>query len=95
MSDETNLPKLQRAASVLQVNSRTVRAMRDFFVERLGFEVGIEVGTSPNFVTLDRDGQTIMLACRWSFGFRQGGWAAFVAVAPDGREIMFGQILAE
>jgi len=111
--------------AVLQVNSRTVKAMRDFFVERLGFEIGAEVGDGPKFVTLDRDGQTIMLECRRSFGFRKHGWAAYfwvydieklreefehrgaklkgqivdkpygcreiVAIAPDGREIVFGQ----
>ena len=110
---------------MLQVNSRTVKAMRDFFVERLGFEIGGEIGTGPKFVTLDRDGQTIMLDCRRSFGFRKRGWAAYfwvddieglrdeyerrgaklkgqiidkaygcreiVAIAPDGREIVFGE----
>lgn len=99
--------------------------MRDFFVDLLGFEVGSEVGNGPSFVTLDRDGQTIMLACRRSLGFRKRGWAAYfwiddierllaefenrgtklkgqivdkaygcreiVAVAPDGREIVFGE----
>ena len=118
---------LRRTAAVLQVNSRTVRQMRDFFVDKLGFRVGTEVGAGPSFVTLDRDGQTIMLDCRWSFGFRKAGWAAyfwtddiemlfeevsgrgallkgslvtkdygcreFVALAPDGREIVFGQVL--
>ncbi|TLP67042.1 hypothetical protein FEE96_06745 [Parasedimentitalea maritima] len=99
--------------------------MRDFFVDRLGFEIGAEVGNGPSFVTLDRDGQTIMLACRRSFGLRKRGWAAYfwvddiesllaefrsrgaklkgqivdkaygcreiIAVAPDGREIVFGE----
>ncbi|WP_327196187.1 VOC family protein [Octadecabacter temperatus] len=116
----------QRTAAVLQVNSRTVRPMRDFFVERLGFELGTEIGTGPKFVTLDRDGQTIMLACHRTLGFRKHGWAAYfwveniealhdeferrgaklkspitdkpygcreiVAMAPDGREIVFGEI---
>ena len=126
MSNEDNSsPKFRRTAAVLQVNSRTVKAMRDFFVERLGFEIGAEVGDGPKFVTLDRDGQTIMLECRRSFGFRKRGWAAYfwvddiqklreefeqrgaklkgqivdkpygcrevVVIAPDGREIVFGQ----
>ena len=99
--------------------------MRDFFVDRLGFEIGTEVGNGPSFVTLDRDGQTIMLACTRSLGFRKRGWAAYfwvvdienllaefesrgaklkgqivdkaygcreiLAVAPDGREIVFGE----
>lgn len=99
--------------------------MRDFFVGQLGFEIGTEEGNSPSFVTLDRDGQTIMLACRRSFGLRKHGWAAYfwvddiesllaefkrrgtnlkgqivdkaygcreiIAVAPDGREIVFGE----
>jgi len=129
MAKETKAPMLQRTAPVLQVNSRTVRPMRNFFVDQLGFEVGTSVGRGPDFVTLDRDGQTIMLTCRSSFGFRQSGWAAyfwtgdvdalfdeiksrgaetkgglvtkdygcreFVAIAPDGREIVFGQILTE
>lgn len=103
--------------------------MRDFFVDDLGFSIGTEVGRCPDFVTLDRDGQTVMLACRHLFGFRQGGWSAyfwtddvdalfdeikargtqtkgglvtkdygcreFVAIAPDGREIVFGQVLSE
>jgi len=103
--------------------------MRDFFVDQLGFVVGTQVGTGPAFVTLDRDGQTVMLNCRWSFGFRKKGWAVyfwtddieelfrditsrgtttkngivtkdygcreFAVVAPDGREIVFGQILGD
>ena len=99
--------------------------MWDFFVDMLGFEIGSEVGNRLSFVTLDRDGQTIMLACSRSLGFRKRGWAAYfwvediegllvefehrgtklkaqivdkaygcreiVAVAPDGREIVFGE----
>lgn len=118
-----------RVAPVLDVNSRSVRKMRDFFVDQLGFTVGTEVGSGPKFVTLDRDGQTIMLNCRFSFGFRKRDWAAyfwtdnvsglfdevrsrgaeiksglvtkdygcreFVVIAPDGREIVFGQLLPE
>ena len=120
---------LLRVAPVLDVNSRSVRKMRDFFVDQLGFTVGTEVGSGPKFVTLDRDGQTIMLNCRFSFGFRKRDWAAyfwtddvsglfdevrsrgaeiksglvnkdygcreFVVIAPDGREIVFGQLLPE
>ncbi len=120
--------RIYRTAAVLQVNSRTVRAMRDFFVVRLGFHVGSEVGNGPSFVTLDRDVQTVMLACKRHFGFRKSGWAAYVwvdgierllsefetrgarikggivekeygcreivAVAPDGREIVFGECQA-
>ena len=116
---------IQRTAAVLQVNSRTVKLMRNFFVDRLGFEIGTEVGTGPSFLTLDRNGQTIMLVCSRSIGFRKSGWAAYfwvddierllaefenrgtklkgqivdkaygcreiVAVAPDGREIVFGE----
>ena len=115
----------RRTAAVLQVNSRTIRPMRDFFVKQLGFELGTEIGAGPKFVTLDRDGQTIMLACQRTFGFRKHGWAAYfwveniealhdeferrgaklkgpitdkpygcreiVAMAPDGREIVFGE----
>lgn len=121
----TTSSRIQRTAAVLQVNGRTIKPMRDFFVDRLGFEIGSEVGNSPSFVTLDRDGQTIMLACSRSLGFRKRGWAAYfwvvdiegllveferrgtklkgqivdkpygcreiVAVAPDGREIVFGE----
>lgn len=124
-SRKTFSARIQRTAAVLQVNSRTIRSMRDFFVDRLGFEIGTEVGNGPSFVTLDRDGQTIMLACSRSLGFRKRGWAAYfwvvdierlliefksrgtilkgqiadkdygcreiVAVAPDGREIVFGE----
>ncbi|MEL6103791.1 MAG: glyoxalase superfamily protein [Pseudomonadota bacterium] len=123
--DERPPSRIYRTAAVLQVNSRTVRAMRDFFVDRLGFHVGSEVGNGPSFVTLDRDGQTVMLACKRHFGFRKSGWAAYfwvddiesllsefeargaiikggivekeygcreiVAIAPDGREIVFGE----
>ncbi len=118
-----------RVAPVLDVNSRSVRKMRDFFVDQLGFTVGTEVGSGPKFVTLARDGQTIMLNCRFTFGFRKRDWAAyfwtddvsglfdevrlrgaeiksglvtkdygcreFVVIAPDGREIVFGQLLPE
>ncbi len=100
--------------------------MRDFFVDRLGFKIGTEIGAGPSFVTLDRDGQTIMLECKWHFGFRKAGWAVYfwvkdidallaefetkgtklkgqitnkpygcreiVAIAPDGREIVFGEM---
>lgn len=121
-------PKLLRAAAVLQVSSRSVRPMRDFFVDQLGFSVGTEVGAGPTFVTLDRDGQTIMLSCRPRFWRRPPrDWAAYfwvddvaalraefeargtplkggltekpygclelVAIAPDSREVVFGQRL--
>ena len=76
-SRKTFSSRIQRTAAVLQVNSRTVKSMRDFFVDRLGFEIGTEVGNGPSFVTLDRDGQTIMLACSRSLGFRKRGWAAY------------------
>ncbi|MEL6828235.1 MAG: VOC family protein [Pseudomonadota bacterium] len=123
--DERPPSRINRTAAVLQVNSRTVRAMRDFFVDRLGFRVGSEVGNGPSFVTLDRDDHTVMLACERQFGFRKSGWAVYfwvddiesllsefeargaiikggiveksygcreiVAVAPDGREIVFGE----
>lgn len=123
---ETYSSRIQRTAAVLQVNSRTIGSMRDFFVDRLGFAIGSEVGNGPSFVTLDRDGQTIMLACRRLLGYRKRGWAAYfwvddiegllvefenrgtklkgqivnkaygcreiVAVAPDGREIVFGEL---
>lgn len=69
--------RIYRTAAVLQVNSRTVQAMRDFFVDRLGFSVGTEVGSGPSFVTLDRDDQTVMLACKRHIGFRKSGWAAY------------------
>lgn len=64
--------------------------MRDFFVDQLGFVVGTEVGTGPTFVTLDRDGQTVMLYCRWSFGFRKSGWAVYFWT--DDIEALFGDI---
>ena len=122
---EASSSRIQRTAAVLQVNSRTVNSMRDFFVYRLGFKIGTEVGAGPGFLTLDRDGQTIMLDCRRPIGFRKSGWAAYfwvndverllaeferrgtrlkgqivdksygcreiVTVAPDGREIVFGE----
>ncbi len=125
--NEDHFPSILRAATVLDVNSRTIRKMRDFFVNQLGFMVGTEIGSGPKFVTLDKDGQTIMLDCRSSFGFRKHGWAVyfwvddvttffeeiksrktpiksdlvtkdygcreFVVIAPDGREIVFGELL--
>lgn len=51
--------------------------MRDFFVNDLGFMFGTEVGSGPTFVTLDRDGQAVMLNCSWSFGIRTRGWAVY------------------
>lgn len=120
---------LLRSASVLQVSTRTMRPMIDFFVNQLGFTIGTEAGDGPHFVTLDRDGQTIMLNCGLNpFNLRRvKGWAAYfwvndieviqaefiannanlkgqivekpygckevVAIAPDGREIVFGQLL--
>ena len=120
---------LIRTAAVLQVSTRTMRPMIDFFVKQLGFKVGTEVGKGPKFATLDRDGQTIMLNCAFGpLNFRrENGWAAYfwvndiekiylefvrskaklkgeivekpyeckeiVAIAPDGREIVFGQLI--
>ena len=125
----TNTEGLLRTAAVLQVSSRTMQPMIDFFVEQLGFSVGTKAGAGPWFVTLDRDGQTIMLNCKPALLnlFRKKGWAAYfwvsnietiynefvasdanlkgaivekpygcreiVAIAPDGREIVFGQLL--
>lgn len=120
---------LQRSATVLHVTRRTMIPMRTFFVDKLGFEVGTEVNSAgnkrPQFVTLDRDGQTLMLSCRL-FSWPAKDWASYfwvddidalqrelisretplkggvtdkpygcrepVAVAPDGREIVFGQL---
>lgn len=75
--DERPSARIYRTAAVLHVNSRSVQAMRDFFVDQLGFSVGTEVGIGPRFVTLDRDGQTVMLTCKRHFGFRKSGWAAY------------------
>ncbi len=123
------LNELLRSAAVLQVSTRTMQPMIDFFVHKLGFTIGSVAGNGPSFATLDRDGQTIMLNC--AFGFfnfnRVKGWAVYfwvtdiettfsefvangvplkgdivekpygckeiVAIAPDGREIVFGQII--
>ena len=118
--------RMQRTAAVMQVTSRTFGKTRDFFVERLGFTVGTEV---RYFATLDRDGQTLMLACSRSFVPARMGWAAYfwvddvealhaefiqrgaslengitekpygcrelVAITPDGREIVFGQLTGD
>ena len=118
---------LQRTAPVLHVSSRTMKQVRDFFVEKLGFTVATEVGKGPLFVMLDRDGQTVMLSCSSTFGRARKGWATYfwvddistlhsefisrgtplkgeitdkpygcrevVALAPDGREIVFGELL--
>lgn len=125
--DNTN--ELLRTAAVLQVSSRTMQPMINYFVDKLGFTVGTEAGDGPKFATLDRDGETIMLNCsRGPFSLRPfKGWAAYfwvndieaifeefvannaqlkggitdkpygcrevVAIAPDGREIVFGQIM--
>lgn len=120
--------QIQRVAPVLVVSSRTMIPMRDFFVEKLGFTVGTEAGVGPFFVTLDRDGQTIMLDCKPRLFRPKRSWAAYfwvndvdklhaelvsrgtpiksgivdksygcretVAIAPDGRQIVFGQRLA-
>jgi hypothetical protein len=123
----TDDPKLLRVAPVFRVRSGTVRKMRDFFVEKLGFTVGTEVGRGPAFVTLDRDGLTVMLSCKPALTGPPRDWAAyfwvddvgklfeemtergvatksgltdkdygcreFVVIAPDGRQIVFGQLM--
>lgn len=120
--------KIERVAPVLTVSSRTMIPMRDFFVEKLGFTVGTQAGDGPIFVTLDRDGQTIMLECQPALLGPKKTWAAYfwvtdvdalhaefvarsatikggivdkdygcretVVIAPDGREIVFGQRLS-
>ena len=127
----TTASRLLRSAAVLQVNRRTMQPMIDFFVDKLGFSIGSTAGSGPWFVTLDRDGQTIMLNCAPDpFRLRRTkGWAAYfwvddvaamhdefvsrdanlkgaitekpygcrevVAIAPDGREIVFGQVLSD
>ncbi len=114
---------LQRTAPVLHVSSLTLKRVRDFFVDKLGFAIGTEVGKL--FITLDRDGQTVMLSCSSVFGRVRKGWATYfwvddiaalhsefisrgtpmkggvtdkpygcreiVALAPGGREIVFGE----
>ncbi len=121
--------RIQRVAPVLTVSSRTMVLMRDFFVNQLGFTIGTEAGNGPTFVTLDRDGQTVMLECKPTLIGPKKAWAAYfwvddvdalheelvargtaiksgivdknygcretVAVAPDGRQIVFGQLLSE
>lgn len=68
---------IQRVAPILTVSNSTMVKMRDFFVEKLGFVVGTEIGNGPVFVTLDRDGQTIMLHCTTIFNRAQKTWAAY------------------
>jgi len=126
----TNEQGILRTAAVLQVNSRTMQPMIDFFVDQLGFSIGTTVGNGPSFATLDRDEQTIILNCVFApFSLhRTKGWAVYfwvgdvdviynefidrnanlkgavvekpygcrevIAVAPDGREIVFGQLVS-
>ena len=127
----TDKQGLLRTAAVLQVNSRTMQPLIDFFVAQLGFTISTTAGNGPSFAMLDRDGQTIMLNCTPDpFRLRRtSGWAAYfwvgdvnaiygeliernarlkgeivekpygcrevVAIAPDGREIVFGQLIPE
>ncbi len=118
---------LQRTAPVLVVTSRTMKPMRDFFVNVLGFRIGTELGKGPAFVTLDRDGQTVMLECRPGFFAARKTWAVYfwvdsieavhaefigngarikggivdkeygcreiVVIAPDGRQVVFGELV--
>lgn len=63
---------------------------RDFLVNGLGFVVGTEVGSGPAFVTLDRDGQTVMPNCRLSFGLRKSWWAVYFWT--NDIEALFGDI---
>jgi len=56
--------------------------MRDFFVHDLGFKVGAEHGAYPSFITLDRDGQTVMLRCAFGPAWFVSGWAVYFWV-PD------------
>jgi hypothetical protein len=129
MASMENSQGLIRTAAVLQVSSRTMRPMMDFFANQLGFTASTEAGDGLWFAMLDRDGQTIMLNCTPNlFNLRRAkGWAAYfwvsdieaiytefiasganlkghiiekpygckeiVAIAPDGREIVFGQLL--
>lgn len=87
---EVKPSRIQRSAAVLQVNSKTIDPMRDFFIDQLGFNVGTEVGARSDFITLDRDGQTVLLVCKHPFGFRKSGWAVYFWI--DDVENLFAEL---
>lgn len=123
------IPTLTSIAPVLNVNSRTMKPMIEFFSEKLGFEVDTVLGKQPAFAMLKRDQQVIMLACKPLIPWPHKGWAVYIWVddidqlysdlqqreapikagphlkeygcreievsTPDGREIVFGQVLGD
>ena len=52
-----------RFNDVLSVNKRTIQPIIDFFVDRMGFQVGTMLGKQPAFAMLCRDENSLMLAC--------------------------------
>ena len=48
-----NAKGLLRSAAVLQVSSRTMKPMMEFFVHKLGFTIGAEAGEGPVFAMLE------------------------------------------
>ncbi len=72
--------ELMSIAPVLSVNSRTMKPMIDFFVEKLCFSIDTVLGKQPAFAMLKRDEQVIMLVCRPMIPWSHKGWAAYIWV---------------
>ena len=121
--------KLKSIAPVLNVNSRTMKPMMDFFTAKLGFDVDTVLGKQPAFAMLKKDEQVVMLACKPLIPWPHKGWAVYIWVddidvlhsdlqqrnapiktgptlkeygcreievtTPDGREIVFGQVMSK
>jgi alkylmercury lyase len=73
-------PKLKSIAPILNVNSRTMKPMIDFFTERLGFDIDTVLGKQPAFAMLKRDKQVVMLVCKPLIPWPHKGWAAYIWV---------------
>ena len=73
-------PELQSIAPVLNVNSRTMRPMLDFFTVKLGFDIDTTLGDKPQFAMLKKDDQVVMLACKPIIPWPHKGWAMYIWV---------------
>ena len=71
---------LKSIAPVLNVNSRTMKPMIAFFVDKLGFEVDTVLGKAPAFAMLRRGDIVVMLACKPAIPWPHKSWAAYIWV---------------
>lgn len=79
-------------APVLNVSSRMMQPMIDFFVEKIGFEIDTVLGKQPAFAMLRRDDLVVMLACRPAMPWPRKGWAVYIWV--DSIEMLHADLVA-